>query len=270
MSISAPVCVVIPCFNCGKTIKRAIDSVIGQTWRPESLIIVDDASNEETAEVLKNLWTVYDKSWLRLISLPSNRGPAYARNAGWNSADQEYVAFLDADDAWHPQKIEMQCKWMRDHPEVSLTGHRTVWLKRRETSCAVVDKVTAERLSKWRLLLSNRFSMRSVMVRRDVSIRFDSDMRHMEDYMFLLRMVFSEKQIATLYGPLAFIYKADYGASGLSSQLWKMEKGELRTYWRLRKAGSIGDFLAITLMSYSLMKYLKRLSVVGVRRLYGG
>ncbi len=265
------VSVVVPCYNCARTINRAIKSVIRQTARPAEIIIVDDGSTDDSLHVLRKLQKRYgmDCTEVRVISLPSNRGPAYARSAGWNSAQQEYVAFLDADDAWHPQKIEMQYKWMRDHPEVSLTGHRTVRLKRRETSRALEDEVSAKSLSKWRLLLSNRFSMRSVMVRRDVSIRFDDDMRHMEDYMFLLRMAFAGNQVATLRGPLAFIYKADYGASGLSAQLWKMEQGELRTYWRLWKAGSVGSFLAIILMSYSLIKYLKRLSVVGVRRLYG-
>src|SRR5690606_29412442 len=61
--------------------------------------------------------------WIRVVPLELNGGAAAARNAGWNSATGKYVAFLDADDTWHPQKIEVQYKWMEAHPEVGLTGH---------------------------------------------------------------------------------------------------------------------------------------------------
>ncbi len=265
----APVCVVIPCFKCEKTIRRAVESVARQTWRPESVIIVDDASGSITRDSLQVLKDNYDNGWLQVIALSENRGPAHARNAGWNSAKQPYVAFLDADDSWHPEKIEMQCRWMMRHPEAALSGHKTIWLRQAESWGAPMDKVTGTWISKWRLLLSNCCSMRSVMIRRDLSIRLDSDMRHMEDYMFLLRVAFSGNRLAMLDGPIAYIYKADYGDSGLSAQLWKMEKGEIRSYWRLRSSGSISYFIALVLTFYSLLKYLKRLSVVGIRRSYG-
>ena len=99
------VSVVIPCFRCTGTIERAVASVAAQTRRPAEVILVDDASGDDTQKLLQKLSQHFEPGWIKLVFLEQNVGAASARNAGWDQATQTYVAFLDADDAWHPKKI---------------------------------------------------------------------------------------------------------------------------------------------------------------------
>ncbi|MHB1099234.1 MAG: glycosyltransferase family 2 protein, partial [Burkholderiales bacterium] len=107
-----PVSVIIPCYRCAETIARAVDSVLKQTLPPEEILLVEDCSGDDgnTLAVLHSLQQ--NNPFIRVIPLAKNGGPAAARNAGWDAAKQPYIAFLDADDAWHPKKLEIQYSWM--------------------------------------------------------------------------------------------------------------------------------------------------------------
>jgi glycosyltransferase involved in cell wall biosynthesis len=96
------VSVIIPTYNREKTIRRAVDSVLAQTWKNIEAIVVDDGSKDQTAEVLK----VYGDK-IRVI-FQKNGGPSAARNTGIKAATGEIISFLDSDDSWMPQKIERQ------------------------------------------------------------------------------------------------------------------------------------------------------------------
>ena len=89
----APVTVVIPCFNCRATIERAVDSVIIQSIFPASVIIVDDCSQDGTAEILQALSKKYADGWMHVIELPRNRGPGNARNVGSETEENEKTMF---------------------------------------------------------------------------------------------------------------------------------------------------------------------------------
>src|SRR5207245_2440853 len=124
--------VVIPCYRCGQTIRRAVESVVGQTVRPLEVILVDDDSGDDTARVLGQIQEEFGK-WVRILRLPKNRGAAGARNFGWEAAKGKYVAFLDADDSWLPTKIEHQLSFMESHPEFALTGHLAPYFDESDT-----------------------------------------------------------------------------------------------------------------------------------------
>jgi len=109
---STVVSVVIPAYNVAWCIRRAVDSVLGQNFGRCELIVVNDGSTDQTAEVL----AAYGEK-LRAIDQP-NRGMSAARNAGIRSAGGMYIAFLDADDWWLPGKISRQVELMESRPEV--------------------------------------------------------------------------------------------------------------------------------------------------------
>jgi glycosyltransferase involved in cell wall biosynthesis len=112
------VSVVIPVYNRAHLIARAISSVLAQSYRRFEIIVVDDASSDPLAEALA---AIADPR-LRCIVHPRNRGAAAARNTGVAAAQGEFVAFLDSDDTWYPEKLAFQIAAMRDQPP-DVAGH---------------------------------------------------------------------------------------------------------------------------------------------------
>ncbi len=111
--------VIIPTFNSAKTIEAALDSVLRQTLRPTEILVVDDGSTDTTRSVLRR----YD-SEITLIG-EEHKGVASARNVGCQRATGELVAFLDSDDLWHPNYLEVQSKRFAEYPDAKafFTGH---------------------------------------------------------------------------------------------------------------------------------------------------
>ena len=257
----APVSVVIPCFCCAKTIGRAVASIQQQSVIPAQVILVDDASGDLTLKVLSEIEKKY-LGWVKVIALDVNRGPSNARNTGWRAAAQPLIAFLDADDTWHPKKIELQYAYMVAHPEIVLSGHGFRMLPDQNSYPDwPVTESGAQEVTKWSLLVSNRFITPSVMLRKDISQRFRLDQWHMEDHLLWLEILCDGGQVAKLSAELAAIYKQPFGVSGLSSQMWKMEKGDLRNYRILYRSGSINGISWLMLSTFSWIKFIRRLII---------
>jgi Glycosyltransferases, probably involved in cell wall biogenesis len=111
----ARVTVIIPCYNHGRFLTDAIDSVLRQTWPDLELIVVDDGSTDDTAAVVGRV----TDARVRLLRT-AHRGVSAARNAGLEEARGELIAFLDADDIWEPTKLERQVALMDAEPDVAL------------------------------------------------------------------------------------------------------------------------------------------------------
>jgi succinoglycan biosynthesis protein ExoO len=96
--------VIIPAYNVSGIIGRAIRSAAAQTFSPLEILVIDDCSTDHTVEVVKALGREIPS--LRLLSTPANGGPSAARNAGLREAKADWIALLDADDAWKPGRLE--------------------------------------------------------------------------------------------------------------------------------------------------------------------
>lgn len=261
MKEKVPISVVIPAFNARDTVSRALQSVIEQTQLPSEIIIVDDASYDGTWNEVNRLAEQYRDYAIKAVRLQKNDGPATARNAGWDTAEYEYIAFLDADDSWHPRKLELQYRWMRQHPDMAISGHRCVVIVESEIEkidVNVIDSVT-RMFGLSDFLLANRFSTPTVMLKTVLPYRFAKGMRYCEDYQLWLQIVANHAPAAWFDMPLAYLYKAKCGVSGLSSNLWKMEQGELAALTALRRAGNIGLMTWSAVCIWSLSKFLHRL-----------
>ena len=106
------VSVIVPTHNAARYLPEAIDSVLGQTYRDFEIIVVDDGSTDDTQEVLARYG-----DQIRVVR-QRNQGSAAARNAGILAARGEFIAFLDADDLWLPQKLERQMPLFGERPEI--------------------------------------------------------------------------------------------------------------------------------------------------------
>ena len=253
----APVSVVIPCWRSARTIQRAVASVAAQSLAAREVILVDDASGDDTLSTLNSIREAYTPGWIEVIALPKNGGPGPARNAGWDAARGEYVAFLDADDAWHPRKLELHVAWLKAHPEVVLSGHRSVLVAQAGEPFTVGGIAKACRVGLTEMLVSNRFPTRSVIVRRELPLRFQGR-RVTEDYLLWLEIVASGAPCYVLDAPLAFSFQPDFSPGGYSGRLWTHERRELAALAVLRDRGALALHVWLLASAWSLCKYLRR------------
>ena len=102
--------IILPNYNSSEFIELTIDSVIGQTQKNWNLIIVDDCSDEKTKKILNK----YSQNKnIQIVFLDKNKGAAFCRNHALELSKSEYVAFLDSDDVWFPDKLIKQINFMK-------------------------------------------------------------------------------------------------------------------------------------------------------------
>jgi glycosyltransferase involved in cell wall biosynthesis len=106
------VSIIVPAFNRAKFLALAVESVVNQSYRDWELIIADDGSDDETRRYLRGIAS----QTVRIVWLPHSGIPSLVRNAAAAAATGRYLAFLDSDDEWAPQKLEKQMAALRDHP----------------------------------------------------------------------------------------------------------------------------------------------------------
>ena len=218
----APVSAVIPCFRCTIAIADAVASIAAQTLPPTEVLLVDDCSGDDTLETLHRIASAHEDGRVRVFALPRNGGPSRARNVGWEHASQPYIAFLDADDTWHPRKLELQMAALRADPAIALIAHRMTVRDRDSAVPALRPPVRTAIVGRHRLLLNNPFPTASVVLRRDLPFRFNEDFRRVEDFLLWAQIAYSGYRCAKINQVLASWHKSNYGAGGLSGDLAAM------------------------------------------------
>ena len=116
------VSVVIPTYNRHILLKRAINSLLTQTYLVNEIIVVDDGSTDNTKQIIKdfpNITYIYQE----------NRGVSTARNVGIQRAKNEWIAFLDSDDAWHKEKLEKQIAFHQNNPDILMSYTAEKWIR---------------------------------------------------------------------------------------------------------------------------------------------
>jgi len=182
------VSVVVPAYNAAPFIGAALDSALAQTYRPIEILVADDGSTDATAEVVKGYGPPV--RYLR----EENKGPAGARNLGLRHAQGEFIAFLDADDLWHPRKLELQVPQLLKRPTVGLCA---CWLEGFRDAAEVRWKdlngeVVAEPVTHRQIVLRNQFSTPTILARAEAVRQagsFDETLFGPEDWDFWRRIM---------------------------------------------------------------------------------
>jgi glycosyltransferase involved in cell wall biosynthesis len=258
----ASVSVVVPCYRCSDTLERAVNSILRQTLLPIELILVDDHSDDGglTLSIISSLLAaIHDAKSLRVreLILHKNMGAAFARNAGWDVALGDYVAFLDADDAWHPRKLEIQYHHMLSNRNIDLSAHESVFNEDCITHPESNDDELWEPVKLLPLLFKNKISTRSVMLKRDCQLRFNPLMRYSEDYDLWLRVISSGGQVSYLNKQLAYIYRPEWSVGGLSGNLWAMQKGEIKAFFNVFRDKKTLFPIVLLAGLFSWLKFLR-------------
>lgn len=189
------VSVIIPSFNSEKYIANTIKSVLNQSYKHIELIIVDDASKDQSVSIVKSLMNTDER--IHLIELNENNGQGYARNKGIEQAKGVYLTFIDSDDQWYSNFLEEQLNFMK------LTGAKVVFssYKRMDESLnkdlgvfMVPNKTTYKKLLK-----TNYMSCLTTVI--DIKslgkIYFKDNLKMHEDYVLWLEVL---KRTTIAYG----------------------------------------------------------------------
>ncbi len=177
------VTVITPAFNAARFLPRLVPSVLGQTLKKIEWIVVDDCSTDETHGLLL---AAASDARLRVIRHARNGGVATARNTGLAHARGRYVCFLDSDDYWAEDKLEMQYTFMeRSACEISYMSYRRVDETGRERSVVAPPEQTDYD----DMLVSNRIGNLTAMVRRDLLTGIEFRRIGHEDYVFWLEAI---------------------------------------------------------------------------------
>lgn len=268
--MEAPVSVVIPCYCCADTIARAIESIAKQTLLPTEVILVDDRSQDDTLKILYELQNLYPTNWIKIVALEQNGGASIARNTGWDLASQDYIAFLDADDTWHPEKIEVQYQYMQNNSNLIFSSHLCEVIQTQATLTypPLPKTISTNLVSPQRALFFSLFPTTStILIRRNINRRFNPDKRYCEDSLLWLDLVLSGKQAAIIQFPLAYRYRPFFSQGGLGGNLWKMEVSELDNYRIFWHSGYINFLSFIVLSLWSLVKYFRRILIEVSRKI---
>ncbi|MCR4787262.1 MAG: glycosyltransferase [Lachnospiraceae bacterium] len=111
MEGAGTVSIITPVYNASSYVGEAIKSVLAQTYTEWELWLIDDASTDDSADVISGF---LGDERIKLVSLKENKGAANARNEGIDRARGRYIAFIDADDIWHKEKLEKELSFMKE------------------------------------------------------------------------------------------------------------------------------------------------------------
>ena len=179
--------VIIPTYNRERTLLRAVNSVLGQTYGNIELIVVDDGSKDGTADSLKEI----SDPRLRLVRTESNMGACAARNLGIAMAQGEWVAFQDSDDFWYPEKLEKQLAALVSHHADIVFCAMRLTRPDGKTGSAVPDPSLPSGEYLYEKLLERSIASTQVILgRRECFLcePFDDQMPRMQDWDLVLRL----------------------------------------------------------------------------------
>jgi glycosyltransferase involved in cell wall biosynthesis len=227
MPIRPDISVIIPFYNREQFIEDAVQSVLSQTLRPLEIIIVNDCSRESSRRYLDRF-----KDECRIIDLPENVGLAGARNAGIREAHGQFIALLDDDDIWLPEKLAVQRAYMGEHPACpAVTCWVTAFFRDKPDDLWVQfgpqPIQLSQALNEWYWAVPS-----TLMIRAD-SLRavggFDPRFRECEDRDFMIRFCAAGYSIQGIPRSLVRFRRA--GQSSLSARKLRMYRVHLRIVW---------------------------------------
>ncbi len=186
------VSVIIPVYNRTNFLQRAIKSVLNQKYKNFELIIIDDYSNENVEELVKR----FNDSRIIFLKNKVNKGVSYSRNKGINNSKYNFIAFLDSDDEWLPEKLNNQIRYLKLHPNINLVHTEEIWIRNGKR----VNQKKRHKKSGGDIFLQSLelclISPSSVLFRNEIFTKyglFDESLPVCEDYDLWLRITAFEE-----------------------------------------------------------------------------
>lgn len=233
---SINVSVVIPVFEAANFIINTLKTVVDQTILPLEIVIVDDGSQDNTCSIIESFCLANPTVRIRLLREP-HRGPGSARNTGIRAAVGSWIAFLDSDDLWYPNKLEQIAVAHRTKPDTNFLCHNELH-SRLENAEHVNDYGLGFRADislSMQLFSKNRFSTSAVVCRRDLILNcggFDEVLPNAQDFELWLRM---SPSIKVLFVSVVLGVYVDRAGNISSGRIWRRYTNVLRVLHKHRK-----------------------------------
>lgn len=195
------VSVIMPSYNAERFIKGSIESVLEQTYIDWELIIVDDRSTDNTVKII-DTYMQQDKR-IKYIVLEENSGPAVARNRAIEEARGRYIAFLDSDDLWSPNKLSKQISFMQEH---DIAFSYTSYYRIEEKSGEIIDRISIPKKVDYSELLKQNIigCLTAIYDTQKIGKAYMPEIRKRQDFGLWLNIL---KKIPYAYGmdePVAY------------------------------------------------------------------
>lgn len=246
------VSVITPVYNASHVIKETIESVINQTYKDWELLIIDDCSYDNSAEIIKK-YADKDKRIKYLKTSHSSGSPSLPRNIGIDNAKGEYIAFLDADDIWLPNKLSVQIQFMEenkinfvysDYEKIDYRGNRNnriIKMPKQSTFWDVIETCTIPCLT--------------VVLNRDIigETRFKDIPK--EDFAFWLDILKKDTHAYNVKGVHA-LYREQ--PNSRSSNKFQMIKNQWRVLRQIEGVKPVvASYFMLKYLFYGIKKYIK-------------
>ena len=250
--------VVVPIYNASSRIVAVLDSVLNQSFRIFEIILINDCSKDDTLKVLEKYVEKNKDFNFRIFDLKENKGVSFCRNLGWDNISGDYVAFLDSDDYWNENKLEVIVNAIK-LSDADFIGHNynEKYLSLKEYF--IFNPKILQQISFYKLLLRNKFQTSCVILKRSLKERFDESISHSEDYELFLRLTAKKYNVYFYNEALTYLGRPQLSKGGLSEKKIKMRIGEIKAYRSgliIRKL----NFLLLVMMFYSLLKSLIKIN----------
>lgn len=259
--------VVIPAYNCEKTIVRVVDSVKNQTRKDliEEIIIVNDGSIDNTDLVIKNYIEENKDLPIKYFS-QTNHGVSYTRNYGIKVALAEWIALLDADDLWLPNKIERQYEIVKEKPEIVFLGSSYPFYKGFKKYTNGLYKLSAKELCIRSVPVTP-----SVIFLKRVGVElglFDENMRYSEDINFFQKFLLRDSYYILVENLVnCGIEKKFHASSGASSNLSMMNRGRNKNVIELNKMKLISKPFMYLMLMFNTIKLTRRETILLINKI---
>jgi glycosyltransferase involved in cell wall biosynthesis len=205
-------------YNAETYIAAAIRSILNQTYVDWELIVIDDASKDQTVAMVNRLADQDDR--IKLIAKEQNTGVVDTRNIGIQSSKGKYLAILDSDDIAYPKRLELQLEFMEQHPDHVLVGGECWEIDSQGNPLKKIDRLIPNEQLSTLLLFSNYFINSTVMIRKSALDlpAYHQGFQPSEDYELFCRLG-KKGNLANLKTPLAYYRIHDQNISGDSAKL---------------------------------------------------
>ena len=225
---------ILPTWNRAEWLEKSIQSVLDQTFGDFELVVVDDASTDSTAEIIERY-----SGKIRTIVFSENRGVSAARNAAISTSDSEWIAFLDSDDFWHPDKLQKQIAQTKMRPACPLHFTDEIWIR---NGVRVNPKKKHQKKEGWIFQPSLALCLMApstVILRRElfeVHGLFDENLPVCEDYDLWLRLT-AQHPVALLDEKLMTRHGGH--ADQLSRSDWGIDRYRVQSIQKILKTESL-------------------------------